>query len=36
MNDLAKRVKEGKATDAEKKELAALMRQYGVTQVKVQ
>jgi hypothetical protein len=35
MNDLAKRVKEGKASDSEKKELAGLMRQYGLSQVKI-
>ena len=35
MNDLAKRVKDGKATEEEKKELAGLMRQYGLKEVKI-
>jgi len=35
MNDLAKRVKGGTASQNEKSELAGLMRQYGLTQVKI-
>lgn len=35
MNDLGKRVKAGTATATEKADLAALMRQYGVTQIRI-
>jgi uncharacterized protein YnzC (UPF0291/DUF896 family) len=35
MNDLAKRAKEGTASEAEKRELAALMRQYGLKEIRV-